>query len=274
MVVLITDCKMFICDSRRGYSVSKRLVKLPRFKSFSLQLSGHQDMPLLSFVRVASSVLIRCGWVFIITRSVENCISVERLNTLITDLQSVLQGSKKICGQPNKVYSLAYSQFCKAAKTLRPAKQVLVSVIPEAAVQINFAVNLARFFRTPISYYIDNHIKNPDHIILHAGTNDLRTENTASQIAKATIDLATSLKNDDNTVTVSGIVPRLGDLDNKANEVNRRLVLMCKERNISFLSHDESIDPSKHLNESKLHLNNSGIKIFAENFSKFLVKLN
>ena len=112
---------------------------------------------------------------------------------------------------------------------------------------------------------------NPDHIILHVDTNDLRTENTASQIAKATIDLATSLKNDDNTVTVSGIVPRLDDLN---NEVNRRLVLMCKERNISFLSHDESIDPSKHLNESKLHLNSNGIKIFAENFSRFLVKLN
>ena len=102
---------------------------------------------------------------------------------------------------------------------------------------------------------------NPDHVILHAGTNDLRTKNTASQIAKATIDLATSLKNDDNTVTVSGIVPRLGNLNNKANEVNRRLVLMCQERNISFLSHNETIDPSKHLNESKLHLNNSdGIK--------------
>ena len=115
---------------------------------------------------------------------------------------------------------------------------------------------------------------NPDHIILHAGTNDLRTENTASQIAKATIDLATSLKNDDNTVTVSGIVPRLDDLNNKANEVNRRLVLMCKERNISFLSHDERIDPSKHLNESKLHFNSNGIKIFAEKFSRFLAKLN
>ena len=115
---------------------------------------------------------------------------------------------------------------------------------------------------------------NPDHVILHAGTNDLRTKNIASQIAKATIDLATSLKDDDNTVTVSGIVPRLDDLNNKATEVNRRLVLMCKERNISFLSHDESIDPSKHLNESKLHLNSNGIKIFAENFSRFLVKLN
>ena len=115
---------------------------------------------------------------------------------------------------------------------------------------------------------------NPDHVILHAGTNDLRTKNTASQIAKATIDLATSLKDDDNTVTVSGIVPRLDDLNNKANEMNRRLVLMCKERNISFLSHDESNDLSKHLNESKLHLNNNGIKIFAENLSRFLVKLN
>ena len=88
---------------------------------------------------------------------------------------------------------------------------------------------------------------NPDHIILHADTKDLRTENTASQIPKATIDLATSLKNDDNTVTVSGIVPSLEYLNNKANEVNRRLVLMCKERNISYLSHDESIDPENFL---------------------------
>ena len=93
-------------------------------------------------------------------------------------------------------------------------------------------------------------------------------------IPKATIDLATSLKNDDNTVTIYSIVPRLDDLNNKANEVSRRLVLMCKERNISFLSHDESIDPSKHLNESKRHLNSNGIKVFAENFSRFLVKLN
>ena len=113
---------------------------------------------------------------------------------------------------------------------------------------------------------------NPDHIILYAGTSDLRTENTASEIVKATTDLATLLKNNHNTVTVSGIVPSLDDLNNKANEVNRRLVLMGKEKNISFLSHDESIGPSKHLKESKLHLNSNGIKIFGENFSRFVVK--
>ena len=140
-------------------------------------------------------------------------------------------------------------------------------------------VKVRSFLGAKISCMTD-HVKptlrdiNPDHIILHAGTNDFRAESTASQIAKATIDLATSLKNDDNTVTVSGIVPRLDDLNNKAIEVNRRLVLMCKERNISFLSHDESIDPSKYLNEGKLHLNSSGIKTFAEKFSRFLVKLN
>ena len=35
--------------NRRGYSVSKRLVKLTRFKNFPLELSGHQDIPPLSF---------------------------------------------------------------------------------------------------------------------------------------------------------------------------------------------------------------------------------
>ena len=39
---------------------------------------------------------------------------------------------------------------------------------------------------------------------------------------------------------------------------------------MSFLSHDESIGSLVH----KLHLNSNGMKIFAEIFSRFLVKLN
>ena len=34
----------------------------------------------------------------------------------------------------------------------------------------------------------------PDNVILHAGTNDIRTEKTASQTAKSIMDLTTSLK--------------------------------------------------------------------------------
>ena len=69
-----------------------------------------------------------CGWVFIYARSLENCISVEGFNTLNTSLQSVLQN----------------------IKSLQSAKQGPFSLMSEAAVQINFAVNLARFLKTSI----------------------------------------------------------------------------------------------------------------------------
>ena len=48
---------------------------------------------------------------------------------------------------------------------------------------------------------------NPEHVILHVGTNDLNSEKTASQIASSIIELAVSLKNDANTIHVSLIVP-------------------------------------------------------------------
>ena len=83
-----------------------------------------------------------------------------------------------------------------------------------------------------------------------------------------------SLKENDNSVIASGIVPRHDNLNNKANEVNKRLVLMCKEQNIPFISHSEIVDLSEHLNERKLHLNHNGIKVFAEYFSVFLKKFN
>ena len=43
-------------------------------------------------------------------------------------------------------------------------------------------------------------------------------------------------------------------------------MLMSKIRNIPFLSHSENNFHSKHLSESTLHLNNLGIKVFAEIF--------
>ena len=74
----------------------------------------------------------------------------------------------------------------------------------------------------------------PDNMILHAGTNDIRTEKTASQTAKSIMDLTTSLKKNGDSVVVSGIVPRFDNLNNKATEVNNPLVLMCAEENIPF----------------------------------------
>ena len=114
----------------------------------------------------------------------------------------------------------------------------------------------------------------PDNVTLHTGKNDLRIKKTASQIARSFAELAMSEKDNRKSVIVSGIASRNDTLNNKATEFNNRLLLMCKERKVTFITHSGNIDSTKHLNERKLHLNHNGIKVSAENFSIFSKKLN
>ena len=97
---------------------------------------------------------------------------------------------------------------------------------------------------------------------------------TANQIAKSIVGLCQSLKADTNTITVSLIVSRYNNLNNKANEVNGRLMNMCREQNIPYIDHVDIISPERHLNESNLHLNRYGTLAFAKNFSKYLLELS
>ena len=99
---------------------------------------------------------------------------------------------------------------------------------------------------------------NLSHIVLHCGSNDLSSERTASQIAKSIIELALSFKSQDNKISISLIVPRNDNLNNKASEVNSRLTHTCAERNIPYIDHTNSIQPENHLNESKLLFNSMG----------------
>ena len=61
---------------------------------------------------------------------------------------------------------------------------------------------------------------NPNHIVLNPSTNVLRTEKADSQTEKVIIDLGTSLKNNDNIIIVSGIVPSVDEFNNKDHEVH------------------------------------------------------
>ena len=81
----------------------------------------------------------------------------------------------------------------------------------------------------------------PDHNILICGTNDLNSDRTSSQIAGEIIDLALSLKSDKNTISISLLTPRSNKLNNKAREVNNRLLNMCSDRNIAYIDHSSSI---------------------------------
>ena len=65
------------------------------------------------------------------------------------------------------------------------------------------------------------------------------TEKTASQIAKSIIDLHNSLKTGNNNIAISLIMPRCDKFENKANEVNNRLINMCNQRNIEFINHSD-----------------------------------
>ena len=111
----------------------------------------------------------------------------------------------------------------------------------------------------------------PDHVIIHIGTNDLASKLSAVNISNSIIDLATSSANDHLNITVSGIVPRSDDLAIKAKEVNELLQRSCNERNIPFIDH-ENIDPSHHLNRSKLHLNKKGTKLISKTFTRYISK--
>ena len=110
---------------------------------------------------------------------------------------------------------------------------------------------------------------NLDHIVLHCRTNDLSSERTASQTARSIIELALSLISQDNKISISLIVPRNGNLTNKASNVNNHLIHMCAERNIPYIDHNNSVQPENHLNESKLHFNRYGTILLLIVYSNF-----
>ena len=109
----------------------------------------------------------------------------------------------------------------------------------------------------------------PDHILLHCGTNDLNSNRTSVQIAREIIDLALSLKFDENKISILLLTSPGDKLNNQASEVNNRLINMCSHRNIAFIHHSSSIQQN-HINESKVHLNRYETLAFESTFSKFL----
>ena len=99
--------------------------------------------------------------------------------------------------------------------------------------------------------------ENPDHIILHVGTNDLSSDNSTERVGKSIADLAKNLFHENRKVTISGIIPR-NDEWNNSELVNNRLKEMCKSANIDFIDNSKNFNRKKHLNNSKLHLNDKG----------------
>ena len=123
--------------------------------------------------------------------------------------------------------------------------------------------------------YVKPTIRNEkvDHIIIHSGTNDLNSDKTAVQICNEIISLSASIREQNIKVSISGIVPRNDEWNDKAILVNKYLANISKSTGFMFIPH-ENIRPDIHLNASKLHLNQKGNSIFMSNFKRYIETLN
>ena len=122
------------------------------------------------------------------------------------------------------------------------------------------------------SYIIPTVELEPDAIVIHCGTNDLRRQEQPEEIAYEIANLASSIKSKKNEVVVSGIIPRKDRFRDKAKETNESLLAICASRNIPFINHG-NIDTRTHINRRGLHLTTRGSKIVGDNIVKFTKNL-
>ena len=78
---------------------------------------------------------------------------------------------------------------------------------------------------------------NPDHVIIHAGANEFDSERQTEIIERSIIDVARSTRTSNPTASVSGIVLRNDNFNNKALDVNDELSKMYRETQLDFITH-------------------------------------
>ena len=96
--------------------------------------------------------------------------------------------------------------------------------------------------------------RNTDNVILHIGTNDLRSRKEPLEIASSIIDLAKACRENGCDTIISEILPRGDKLNERAQEVNTALHELCESENLWI---------------SKLHPNRKGTNMIEANFKFF-----
>ena len=81
------------------------------------------------------------------------------------------------------------------------------------------------------------------------------------------------MKIENNKTIVSSIVCRTDSFRENFGKVNVHLEEICAEKDIAIITHS-NINPKRHLNKSRLHLNDAGISVLVRNFKAFLSNLD
>lgn len=108
----------------------------------------------------------------------------------------------------------------------------------------------------------------PDQVILHVGTNDLKSKEP-QQVAGSVVDLARQIENSsDATVIISELVQRRDGFNEAVKTVNKQLKFYCRQNGWKFIQHQNISE--KELNKGGLHLNFKGNQQFFKNFQMSL----
>ena len=109
--------------------------------------------------------------------------------------------------------------------------------------------------------------KDPNHITLHEGTNDLILDRTSQDIATSKVNLVCSMKGKNCDFSISNIIlrPDNSKLNQKRQEVNTHLKYMCNDKFIYLIGNTNKIN-AQLLNKGKLHLNKRGSNVLSSTF--------
>ena len=113
----------------------------------------------------------------------------------------------------------------------------------------------------------------PEAFVLYVGTNDLPLNKSPKEISEDIVTLAESIKTVNNKILISSIVYCADSFREKVDEVNAHLEETCAEKDIVIITHS-NINPKRHLNKSRLHLNDASISVLVMNFKAFLTNLD
>ena len=83
------------------------------------------------------------------------------------------------------------------------------------------------------------------------------------------MSLATEVKASKLDFSIFSIISRNDNWNNKVIEVNSYLKDLCEGNDIPFIN-NTTINPKKHLNNSRLHLNAEGSNKLRDNFVRYL----
>ena len=140
--------------------------------------------------------------------------------------------------------------------------------LPSALARLSYDPSIIRY----LALYVPTLNKQPDGLIIHCGTNNLRSDEP-EETAKKIVNVALAASRTVRSVAVSSILAR-GDSDlmeSKRVQVNNLLERSLETYGIDFIKH-ENFDENWQvlLYDDGIHLNQRGTNVLGGNIVKFL----